>query len=396
SGESQARIVDLDSGEWSDIVRILPIGDSITLGVSELTISGGNESSPGAAELAGYREFLYDDLDGRGARVDYVGSFMNGPDTLFDKNHFGTGGRFADEVLDDILSTLSVTRPDAVLLIIGTNDVLQEADAQDTVPEQIAEIIDLVNLFQPSIELIIGAIPPMATGLGDVPGEGVNPSGVTFNERIDELNDAVQAVVATKAGEGKNVTFVDPNLGQSDLTGVVPGVDNGLHPNSTGYGKIADSFSSALRGQLPIDGGTLDGAEHSTGDFQNVIGSEGDDIITGDGAANSLSGGGGRDLISGLGGADILDGGADNDTLTGGGGADTFAFSDGDDVITDFVHGAGTDVIDFTGTDVVDLATFVGRASDVSGDVVYDDGVNTLTIEGTTVATFTADDFIFA
>ncbi|WP_341886057.1 bluetail domain-containing putative surface protein [Synechococcus sp. UW140] len=61
--------------------------------------------------------------------------------------------------------------------------------------------------------------------------------------------------------------------------------------------------------------------------FQNVLGSENADIITGSNAENDLSGGAGNDLISGLSGSD---------KLTGGAGNDTFSFGRGDSLLTGF------------------------------------------------------------
>ena len=78
-----------------------------------------------------------------------------------------------------------------------------------------------------------------------------------------------------------------------------------------------------------------------------VIGSDGDDTLGGDGAANLLAGMRGDDEIAGGGGADTLLGGRGDDTLhggpglnrlTGGPGVDRLVFDEesGDAVITDF------------------------------------------------------------
>lgn len=93
--------------------------------------------------------------------------------------------------------------------------------------------------------------------------------------------------------------------------------------------------------------------------FENLLGSAGNDVLTGDGGNNLIRGGAGGDIIDGGAGNDILDGGSSNsilglgsDTLTGGAGADAFAFTDptaiGGEImtITDFV--SGTDHIDLS------------------------------------------------
>ncbi|MGN8344689.1 beta strand repeat-containing protein, partial [Pseudomonas sp. SMV71] len=76
--------------------------------------------------------------------------------------------------------------------------------------------------------------------------------------------------------------------------------------------------------------------------IENLVGSNFNDILTGDGGNNRIDGGLGHDLLNGGGGDDLLIGGLGNNTLTGGSGADTFqwhAGNSGHDVITDFTPG---------------------------------------------------------
>lgn len=58
--------------------------------------------------------------------------------------------------------------------------------------------------------------------------------------------------------------------------------------------------------------------------IENAIGGRGDDVVTGNAAANSLSGGLGDDTLSGGDGNDILAGDSGADSLSGGAGNDTF------------------------------------------------------------------------
>ncbi|QSV73626.1 MAG: hypothetical protein HEQ20_26210 [Aphanizomenon flos-aquae KM1D3_PB] len=58
--------------------------------------------------------------------------------------------------------------------------------------------------------------------------------------------------------------------------------------------------------------------KHQLSSIENVIGSNFDDSIYGDGLANRLEGNGGKDLIEGRSGNDILIGGLENDILDGG------------------------------------------------------------------------------
>ncbi len=94
--------------------------------------------------------------------------------------------------------------------------------------------------------------------------------------------------------------------------------------------------------------------------IENATSGSGNDVLTGNDAANRLDAGAGNDTLFGGAGDDILIGGAGMDSLNGGGGADTFRFGAGDsgvgfgrDTITDFQKGA--DKIDLAGA-----STFIG------------------------------------
>jgi hypothetical protein len=74
--------------------------------------------------------------------------------------------------------------------------------------------------------------------------------------------------------------------------------------------------------------------------FENVIGSQGDDLLRGTAGDNLLVGGNGNDILIGLDGADTLKGGTGNDLLIGGAGADHLLAGNGNDILiggsTDF------------------------------------------------------------
>ncbi|MGQ0567110.1 MAG: calcium-binding protein [Gemmobacter sp.] len=83
----------------------------------------------------------------------------------------------------------------------------------------------------------------------------------------------------------------------------------------------------------------------SLGGNDTVNGGEGDDIIDGGAGGDSLVGGQGNDLLWGAGSGDRLFGGDGGDLLDGGAGADRLTGGAGGDV---FVFGAGDRVMDFS------------------------------------------------
>jgi Ca2+-binding RTX toxin-like protein len=91
----------------------------------------------------------------------------------------------------------------------------------------------------------------------------------------------------------------------------------------------------ALTNNLQVVGGPV--LTFTVTNFDDVIGTNQNDVITGDGQANILSGNAGNDSINGGSGIDTLNGGLGIDTLTGGpgGDADTFVFQFGQSTISD-------------------------------------------------------------
>ncbi len=96
------------------------------------------------------------------------------------------------------------------------------------------------------------------------------------------------------------------------------------------------------------------------GFFENVIGTAGNDLITGNQFANNLVGLGGDDTLTGLAGDDTLEGGAGDDNLTGGAGNDTYVFAG---------TGLGSDTIVEAADRDADTLDFSGLASAVSVDL---------------------------
>ncbi len=101
--------------------------------------------------------------------------------------------------------------------------------------------------------------------------------------------------------------------------------------------------------------------------FNNLIGTNASDSITGDSQNNRLEGRNGIDTISGGFGNDTIIGGQGNDILTGGSGADKFIFnslSDGIDIIKDYTFGQ-SDVIQVSkaGFDTTNSGNFFYDAS---------------------------------
>jgi Ca2+-binding RTX toxin-like protein len=138
----------------------------------------------------------------------------------------------------------------------------------------------------------------------------------------------------------------------------------------------------------------------ATGDLisgiENVAGSNtGNDVLTGNSAANHLMGNGGNDLLNGGSGNDTLDGGTGNDTLTGGAGNDIFRFTDtpfGHDTVTDFRD--AYDKLSFS-LAVADSFSDFAITGNGTANVTVTLGTESIAVKGAAAILLTADDFLF-
>lgn len=200
---------------------------------------------------------------------------------------------------------------------------------------------------------------------GQIYDEDGNKVGgeVTFNDQVSG-NQRYSDIVGLENG-GFAVTWNDlandgsgwgvyqklysPQNNGADGNDILRGGDG----NDTLYGHAGDDLLVGGEGADYINGGDgvdtvsyfesdsavnvnlatgVESGGHAQGDtiadVENVIGSDYDDVITGNSSANTLEGGYGNDNISGGDGNDIILGGAGSDVINGGSGWDTVSYAD--------------------------------------------------------------------
>lgn len=150
----------------------------------------------------------------------------------------------------------------------------------------------------------------------------------------------------------------------NDVLSGTAGADNFI--GNGGVDKVSYSQSATgVVASLFINAGT--GGE-AMGDIyngiRNILGSKFDDVLTGNVADNLLQGGAGRDRLNGRNGDDVLSGGAGNDILVGGGGADINSGGAGDRDAVDFSRSKSAIALD--------LELGEGWLGDAEGDTFID------------------------
>ena len=303
----RAKDVDLQRGFWTDAVRVMPLGDSITRG----------ERGPTDATLdVGYRGFLWSHITAAGGFVDFVGGEASGPATLPDRDHQGVGGIKAKVVKTLAEDHARAHHPDVVLLMLGTNDIKFSSAATRTVPEDLLSIMQSIEKVEPDVTILLAELPPIDPS---APGykylAGAAAARETINAGLPDLIARAQALgIDARLAPASGLTTND--------------LFDGIHPTPGGYAKLADAWYAALESGLAS--GAFGGARHGTAGVQNVQGSELGDRLRGDDGDN---------WIFGRQGADVIEGGDGDDRLSGGGGGDVFLWrtpGQGADVITDF------------------------------------------------------------
>ena len=338
--------------------KILPLGDSNTRGF------------PNNAALGGYRTRLWERLVAdNGFNINFVGQATSGPEHI-DRNHEGRGGFTIDHLIDNssnfegfnqpkaplyttIEDALNYAQPDAVLLMAGTNDILQGKPVETALTDLENLVGRIVNTM-PDTQVLVSSIIPNSSN------ENRQQRTTEFSEQVEEI------VVAPRANTHPNIRFVD----LFNLPFVAADYDDdGIHLSASGYDKLADEWYAQIR--------MLPSGEETLTDVQHLIGSAYDDTLIGDDQAN------------------IIRGGEGNDWLIGGAGEDTFILAPGEGTNTIADFESGSDRIGLAdGLEFEQLVISPGSDGTQTQIAIADTGESLAILLGIDDTMINADDFI--
>ena len=243
-------------------LKILPLGDSITVGGS----------------TSGYRYPLYQHLLPLAPGFQFTGDTTTSPGSLpaGNQSHSGRSSYSTDDIrknldgldfatfstygsdardprgghwLTGLASPLTYTvpnrgtftygpraplQPDIILLLAGTNDVNRAGATNGDHRANYSALLDAIYRLRPGVHVFAAKITPHGTN--DAPT-------VAFNAIVEEVVSAFQAA-------GKAITLVDLH------TGFTGGLPDNLHPDATGYawmaGKWRDALTATLGTEAPV------------------------------------------------------------------------------------------------------------------------------------------------
>lgn len=193
--------------------RIMPLGDSITWGYPS---------------SSGYRGYLWNKLQVGNFDVNFVGSKYDG--SGFDGNHEGYGGYKTYEIGEIVYGLLQDNYAPIILLHIGTNDVSgYHANGPSTSISGLRGILNEIDRYESNYNRAIIVVLASIVRTSDN-----DPNVATYNSNLRSL-------AYSRINNGDKIVLVNmDSINSSDF------VDR-VHPNSTGYAKMANVWYNKLK-----------------------------------------------------------------------------------------------------------------------------------------------------
>ena len=196
---TEAKVVDLEANTLANVARVLLFGDSLTEG---WTVPGG------------FRQPLFELLvEDTGVWVNLVGDRTQNPAGFQqDIDHSGEQGLRAETAAQLAAGIASRNPHDFALVLLGTNEILNIFNPENTVPGYLLTIMRALEAANPNVTVLIGTIPFI--------------DRADLQAAIAAVNAALPAAIAQAQSEGINASLVNlSSINASDLS-------DGLHPNA--------------------------------------------------------------------------------------------------------------------------------------------------------------------
>ena len=242
----------------NSMIKIMCMGDSITFA----------PGMPGS-----YRKFLYNNLIKKGYKIKMVGPNSNIVEKYCDENNSeyfeyednncGYSGYTIKEFGDrkGLLEILEKNKclklnPDIIILLIGTNNAMENYDFNKTIKDFISLIDFLLNNINKEAIIFVSTIPDMDPNVEQVYNlfdnyrkDNINDTEVKndVNNYIKDFNNKIKEIIEGNKSKNDNIRIVD-------LNPLMKNIDNllfdGVHPKDKGYKIMGDFYAGIIEEYL--------------------------------------------------------------------------------------------------------------------------------------------------
>ena len=216
---------------FANPVRIMPLGDSITQGITK----GGDGIYLEEPYQSGYRSYLWDFLNDADYDIDFVGSQDQGYALSFDYNHEGYSWWTTQDIADHVYGFLANNPCDIILLHIGSNDVSPNQSNSSSVTG-LNNILNYIDYYERDYDHPIRVV--LTTII----------QRSTFHQTLKDYNSNLRNLANERIANGDKITLIDMEYGAGLNSN---SYSDDVHPNYSGYNKMAIVWFDALENLLP-------------------------------------------------------------------------------------------------------------------------------------------------
>ena len=238
-------------------IRIMPLGDSIT---------------DGGKTKGAYRKYLYNSLTKSGYSIKMVGpllsneffNFKNENENFsYDASHCGYSS-FTIKTNEERKGIMNMVqdnkylikyKPDIIILMIGTNDVMINEDVETIIKHLKDFLLYIKNNIKKSSLLLVTSIPPLNPNTERAyewfknyrEDKGKKKTDIEVRElvgkKVEDYNKGIKELINDLRNYWINIYF-------SDLSSVLTNIDeffyDGVHPNEKGHKLMGDYLYKQL------------------------------------------------------------------------------------------------------------------------------------------------------
>lgn len=205
-------------GGGSGVVKIMPLGDSITYGLN------------GTSAKGGYRQPLRNMLIAKyPGRINFVGSVSSYPTE--DPEHEGHSGWVTEQLTQNIAGWLNTYDPAIIMLHIGTNDIYNNAPAA-TILSRVDTLLGTIYNTKPNVRIALATIIPYR-------------HNNVWNDAIWQgYRDGIPGLITKYTNLGRQIRLAD--IANAGLSLGAPDINDGTHPVDSGFLKMANTWDPVV------------------------------------------------------------------------------------------------------------------------------------------------------